>query len=414
MRTLPLIFVGALLIASCGGEVGIQTTSASAPTTAPASTTSTAAPATTQVSSTTSATTTAAPTTTVGQVLEPAPTTDLVGTYYYPWYGADFHGGGYLREYLAPAQLPALGEYDDRRSEVVAQHLEWSRRAGIDVWITSWWGRSSSEDRTIRQVILPHPDLGATRIAIMYETTGTTAEFSDLDGIASDFGHLARNFFSHPAYFSIEGRPVVVVYLTRVLADRDLLDTAVGEMRAGAAGEGYDVFIVGDHAFGAPRSGTGIEALDAITNYDVYGAMGASGYATPSDVARYASDQQGWNDLAVAAGAGFVPAASPGFNDTGVRDGHDPLARSLVGEEPGSLFRELLDAAASQRDDRVGGLVLINSWNEWHEDTQIEPVAAAPVTTGDDSASGTAFTFGLPYEGYGTRYLDILREALGG
>jgi glycoprotein endo-alpha-1,2-mannosidase len=62
-------------------------------------------------------------------------------------------------------------------------------------------------------------------------------------------------------------------------------------------------------------------------------------------------------------------------------------------------------------DPGIRNLFMINSWNEWHEDTQIEPVVVAPPTNKD--VSGTdVYTWGLEYEGYGMRYLDILKKAL--
>ena len=49
----------------------------------------------------------------------------LVGVYYYPWHGKDFHNGqGYLRKELDPPQLPMLGEYNDSDPAVIAQHME--------------------------------------------------------------------------------------------------------------------------------------------------------------------------------------------------------------------------------------------------------------------------------------------------
>jgi len=344
----------------------------------------------------------------------PLPTADLVGVYYYPWHQGDFHGRNYLREHLVPVQAPALGEYDDRQADVIRQHLEWSREAGIDVWVTSWWGRGSPEDVTTRDAILAHPDLGAMQIAVHYETAGTTDEYSNMGVIQSDFRYLAQRYFDHHNYLKIDGRPVVIVYLTRVLADLGSLDQAVADMRAAAASEGHDVYIVGDHAFGEARQDSGLGVLDAVTNYDVYGSMGVTGVATSSDVNSYLADQIRWRDMADRAGVAFVPSATPGFNDTAVRTGHTPLSRMLVGaDESGSLFRSLVEGAVPLRDDRAAGLLMVTSWNEWHEDTQIEPVEAAAATTTDDSPNGQSYTHGIAYEGYGTRYLAILRETLG-
>ena len=53
---------------------------------------------------------------------------------------------------------------------------------------------------------------------------------------------------------------------------------------------------------------------------------------------------------------------------------------------------------------------MINSFNEWHEDTQIEPTIAAPRTNVDDSGT-QRYTEGHFYEGYGDLYLDILQAA---
>ena len=85
----------------------------------------------------------------------------------------DFHRGqGYMREKLDSAHVPLLGEYDDSDPKTIAQHLEWSRQANIKLWVTSWWGKNTREDKTTKKEILKHPDLGDHRIALFYETTG--------------------------------------------------------------------------------------------------------------------------------------------------------------------------------------------------------------------------------------------------
>jgi hypothetical protein len=53
---------------------------------------------------------------------------------------------------------------------------------------------------------------------------------------------------------------------------------------------------------------------------------------------------------------------------------------------------------------------MINSFNEWHEDTQIEPTVVAQRTNVDDSGL-QQYTEGHFYAGYGNLYLNILRSA---
>ena len=95
-----------------------------------------------------------------------------VGAYYYhPWHADDFHHNeGYLHDLLEPWHQPVLGEYDDTRPEVIAQHLAWNRQANIQLWVCSWCGLWFREDTTISNTILKHPNLGDHKITLLYES----------------------------------------------------------------------------------------------------------------------------------------------------------------------------------------------------------------------------------------------------
>jgi hypothetical protein len=79
----------------------------------------------------------------------------------------------------------------------------------------------------------------------------------------------------------------------------------------------------------------------------------------------------------------------------------------------GSFFAEWLERFALPLVDPHLPMLLITSWNEWSEDTAIEPTAPAPATASDRSVSGDVYTQGLRYQMYGTRYLEVLREKTG-
>jgi hypothetical protein len=335
-----------------------------------------------------------------------------VGVHYYPWYGNDFHGGQYLRKHLVSVQRPELGEYNDRDEAVINQHLKWSRDSGIDFWSVSWWGSGTREDVTIRNHILHNPNLRSIKIAIHYETLGRTNDFRNYSRLGSDITYLANRYFSHPNYLKFNGKPVIIVYLTWELSFRGTLNSSLSTMRVAAANAGYQLYIVGDHVSGTPPASAGdIALLDAIMNYDVYGNMGATNYAGQSSVNNYYVNLSGWKALADNVGTDYAPAVCPGFNNRGVGAGNIPLSRKLTQSDGfGSLFRALLQQAVTLTDPDIGDMILVTSWNEWHEDTQIEPTRYAPPTSLDNSPSGSYYTNGLEYEGYGTRYLEILRE----
>ena len=112
--------------------------------------------------------------------------------------------------------------------------------------------------------------------------------------------------------------------------------------------------------------------------------------------------------MAKAAGVAFVPDALPGFNSRAVRPqvGEHVLPRALgPRSSQASLFASTLALAGSLVDPSLN-LLAVTSWNEWNEDTQIEPTAPGPpLTTGS-----TELTQGYPYQPYGLSLLELLRR----
>lgn len=348
---------------------------------------------------------------------EDGPPKLTVGVYYYPWHGKNFHNdGGYLREQLS--QTPQLGEYDDTDPDVIRQHLAWSQYANIGLWVTSWWGEGKIEDNTTKKVILKVIEGTSHKIALHYETTSrmkgengtkTTHRVTD------DINYICDTYFDHPNYFRIDDRPVLVLYVTRTLDDvPGLLQEALLLARTAAAKKGYNLYLVGDQAFGKPPvvnntltyEADSFDYLDAITNYDVYGSMGR-GYVSNDAIHAFYDNQWIWRRLAMKEDCAFIPSVTPGYNDLGVRPEakHAPLSRRLSATSPeGSFFEASLKRAIGLVDPSAENLLLVNSFNEWHEDTQIEPCI------GDTTDEPNELTAGLKYEAYGELYLDILKR----
>jgi hypothetical protein len=271
---------------------------------------------------------------------------------------------------------------------------------------------------TTRNTILTHSDLGIHQIALLYETMGRMRWPGDptTANVQSDLEYIAENYFGHPNYFYIDGKPVIFVYLTRGLYNTGLLDRTVSLMRKASASKGYDeVYIVGDHAFGNPPPPgyyPPFDMLDAVTTYGIYGPLSAGNtYAEQHRVDTYYDKQDSWRVQAQAQNCGFIPSVIPGYNDRAVRPevDHHPLSRKLnPGADFGSLFQASLKLAISQVDPIAGNVLMVNSWNEWHEDTQIEP------TVGPLASEPFDYTQGLEYEGFGDLYLRILQRVTTG
>jgi glycoprotein endo-alpha-1,2-mannosidase len=319
-----------------------------------------------------------------------------------------------LRQRLVPPQAPKLGRYDSSDPNVVGDHIAQSVRGGISFWASSWWRPGDYTDTTLRDVILKHPDAGKLKYAILYESTGRLGTFAqpDYSHWIDDLAYLQKTYFDHPYYLHIDGRPVIFVYLTREYF-RNRGAEALREMRE----KFPNLYLVGDDVFGAGYKAEWAKNFDAVTAYDVYGQsvgrLGGTHAALQMLARNYASAKAAANSV----GVSFLPTIAPGYNDTAVRRGHPGRARYFTDVEDskeGDIFRAMIaDVALPNRDPKCGRIMMVTSFNEWYEDTQIEATAGTqPTTSKDDSESGTAHTGGQQYVDYGPLYLDILREAV--
>lgn len=357
----------------------------------------------------------------------------LVGAHYYLWFPSRFQGGSYLRARLAPAQSPLLGEYSSASTAIVERHIAWAYAHGIDFFTLDWWPGAAAHNALIEQSVLAARNVSWIRFCIFYElgALGYHAEsgltrFDQVraDRFVADMDEIATRYFQHPRYLRVAGRPVIVLYITRTATGR--FAEAMGRFRERMSQRGVDPYVIGDEIYWtvARADGAGqtsepqrerIALFDAVTAYNLYDPTRSShtGYGSSGTLVSDAYSL--YEFYASFGGRPVVPLALPGYNDRAFRPeaGHDAIPREWspdAGE--GSFFaRWLGHFVAPLLDDRVP-MILITSWNEWSEDTAIEPVAPAPATTADRSPSGRAFTQGYAYGGYGTRYLEILQQQL--
>ena len=344
----------------------------------------------------------------------------VVGAYYYPWYGTFPGGHGWndtLRYHLQPPQMPAIGYYSSRDRSTIEAQIDQSHRGNISFWATSWWGPGSAEDNTIRNVLFTDPRAAELRYAVQYESTGRLGTFAqpDYSKLLPDFRYLAQNYFNNPDYLRIAGRPVVFMYLTRAYFNTPISRAAVANLRQAMQSEFHlDPYLVGDDVFAGDINAQRMRLWDAVTDFDVYGTALAAHGSTTAGLDALAATYRQARATAHSAGIGFVPTASPGFDDRAVRAGHVAAPRYLTdvpGAGEGSLFARMLSrVVVPDTDQAAANLLMVNSFNEWHEDTQIEAANLAPSTTLDDSGA-RAYTQGYAYSGYGSLYLDELRQA---
>lgn len=307
-----------------------------------------------------------------------------LGAYYYPWYDHERH---WPEGYLEEEGDPALGNYNSRSPSVIRQHLEWSRQAGIDNWICSWWGPGSWEDDTLRRYVAPliagDDSPQPPTFCVFYESEGilgldpdegivfnerTTAEFVE------HFHYLAENYFDAPSYFRIDGRPVVFLYLSRTFSGEHR--KAVALAREAARSLGHEVYLIGDEVYWGEADETRISNWDAVTAYNLHGPPL---FEEQPDQTLFIEEcdtlYSEWARICARLHVKLIPGFIPGFNSHGAdpEKRHYPIARELTAGATSTSTLEALAEVAIRHADPTLNAVALTSFNEWHEDTQVEP-----------------------------------------
>lgn len=346
-----------------------------------------------------------------------------VGVYYYPWYDqpdSDHWKEGFLREELSPSALPVLGKYRSEDANVIRQHLAWSEQYGIDHWICSWWALGSIEDRVLRLHILPALQGSPTKFCIYYEATGLLGmnekeeivfDSETIKKFESHIEYLFKYYFNHPNYQRIDGKPVLHLYTSRCFAGRFAEGIAVARQVARRHNQG--LYLIGDEIFWGPPNPDRIRLMDAITAYCMHGPIDFKGYPEESQLLMHLSIKfDEYSAIAKKHGVAVAPSIFPGYNNLVIRRDNYAIPRKFSREEKaGSTFSKMADWSEKYIDPKLN-TVYVTSFNEWHEDTQIEPVPLSPPTN-IDSTGKPGLTDGYYYEGYGMQYLEMVAEKFG-
>ncbi len=268
---------------------------------------------------------------------QPPAVPHLVLAFYYPWWGRADGPSGMWYHWNPDAprhdatDTPVLGLYDSNDSAVVRQHIAWAKAAGIDAFVSSWWGPGSFEDRSL-EVLLAVAEQEGFKVSIILESPFTA------DELREDIHTLLATRATSPAWLRVNGRPVLFVY-ARIM-NRFTPD----DFRRAFEGTGaFTIADTRDPAQAAPFDG--VFSYGPVQDVDGYLA------AEPAEISAHH-----------AAGRIYVGAALPGYDDRVIRQ-----PGRLLPRDSGDVLRRMFAGAAG------ADWVSVTSWNEWHEGTEIEP-----------------------------------------
>jgi phospholipase C len=267
---------------------------------------------------------------------EAADRPDPLFAYYYIW----FNGTSWDR---AKKDYPLLGRYSSDDRGVMRRHVQWAKRAGIDGFIVSWKSTPVLNRRLERLAEVAEAE--RFKLLVIYQGLDFYREPLPAHRIARDLDHFRTRFAADEA-FDVFEKPVVIWSGTWRFSRTELAE--VTEARR------EDLLILASE-----RNVEGYRRLAGLVDGNAYYWAAVN----PATYPGYPRKLAELGEVVHAHGGIWIPPAAPGF------DARDVGGTSVVERRDGATLRTELDAATSSAPDAVG----LISWNEFSENTHIEP-----------------------------------------
>ncbi|HEV3475310.1 MAG TPA: hypothetical protein VG602_08095 [Actinomycetota bacterium] len=274
--------------------------------------------------------------------------------FYYAWYrGSDWIDGSKPTARYNVNPDP----YDSADPRVIDRHFAQADVAKLDGFIVSWWGRDTPSDHNLPALLARVPK--GFEIALYLEVQGH--RFRTPADIIGELDYALDRYGSSPHYLRVGGRPVVYVYSSKAVlrgagqAENPDYRLVWHEVVRGLRARGHRPVLIGD--------GTDPEDLSVFGGLHTYGTTLVSEEAELER--RMALTARAYS--AVHGGRRRIWASSvfPGYDDRHMRG----PSRQYVPRDGGAFYAAQWWTAVAGDPDQV----VVVSFNEWPETTNIEP-----------------------------------------
>ncbi len=264
---------------------------------------------------------------------------------------------------------PLLGPYNSKLPEIAAAHIQQAQSAGIDAFLVNWWGIDETVTTTPAfENLLDRAGEQGFKIAAVIDVFPQQF-LRDPETIMRSLRHIIEVWAAHPAYLhDTDGRPVIA-FAFQYMAG---FDTAQWQAIRETVDPNHQTLWIA-------------EGLSACCLHDgVFDGMYAFNMAWASGEADFYIAER--NLIFKRGGSVYIPTISPGWDEDAIAALTDrPRPTSIRDREDGQFLRDSWNATLETKSD----VILVVSWNEFIENSHIEPS-----------------------EAYGTQSLDILRELI--
>ena len=322
----------------------------------------------------------------------PARTGILVGAHHCPLWEAD-KPNMWANIVKHPERTPALGFYAQENPEVSDWETKWATEHGVSFFVYCWYRTSQGGAVKTQFGSAIHDALFKSRFAdkmkftIMWEnqSRGHAGVADERDMFENLLPYWMTNYFQHPSYVKVDGKPVLFIYrpefLVQDLGGVENVKKAFERMRQTCRDAGFaGLLILGEYRGLDPKHLALMKQLGL--DYTFAYCWGIPNSPAPAQAIQTQMDYiRKTQQLGILPQVVTVSQAWSGWRDEG-------SIWKIPPPEFETLLRQAKDFVGTLPANELGSkMLLLDNWNEWGEGHYL-----------------------APYREYGFGYLDAVRK----
>jgi hypothetical protein len=277
----------------------------------------------------------------------------MMGAYNFPWYGLRT-GPTKMQVHWDSTMLytPLGGWYDSGDTAIIRRQMDYALAANFNLFVLSYWDQEYSNQNT--GPFLKVAETKGINISAMIETATRRTGLTPRQCFLAQIQEILRDDAPSPAWLKAEGIPIIFFY-----------DRIVEEIQAVSGAAWWDDFLWVKSQLDTARVILMFPVTKPVTSAQIKIMGGGFSFAANSGASNsnfwVGAYQDDWNWIwKIEQGDGITALPIlPGFN------------RLRIPSDGPNYLNQWRAAQSSMPD-----MIIVNSWNEYHESTILEPTTA--------------------------------------